>query len=259
MHAVPTSKEFFTDVLKSQLSDLSGRGFNFQYNPLNTKVAVIVEPREHELLAAVIQNVMFFLGDSWNLQIFTGRGKKAWVCDEVLKLCGAKVSELEVENLAVHEYSALLMNREFWDSIAEPNILIFQTDCIMLRNGIGRFVGYDFAGANYFKRRDMAPMYGGIQGGFSLRSKQCMLDCIRDVSENDVNDYRRMQGFDALQLPLAEDVFFTHACEILGKFVVPAEERKHFSIEAEFFEKPIAFHGFVHDYFDHEHNKKLVM
>ena len=234
--------------------------WSFNYCPSKKNVAVIVEPRKHDILAAVCANVMWHLGGSWNLHIFTGSGCKPWVQDTVLRplRSTAKVTELDVDNLSVSAYSALLMNRAFWEAIAEPHVLIFQTDCIMLRGGMANYVDYDYAGANYFNHRDLAPKIGGIQGGFSMRSRACMLECIDRVSEESVNQYRQSLGYRALSTPMAEDVYYTHACEILNKRVIPVAARKYFSIEAEWYHAPLAFHGWVHDYFDQEYNKKLV-
>lgn len=259
-----SSKLFFTDVLKKQQAKLAAtENWSFNYCSARKKVAVIVEPRRHDMLAAVCANVMWYLGAEgagWNLHIFTGRGGGAWVQDTVLRplRSTANVTELDVDNLLPSNYSALLMSRAFWEAIAEPHVLIFQTDCILLRGGIENYVDYDYAGANYFNPRDLAPKIGGIQGGFSIRSRACMLECIERVSEESVNQYRQSLGYRALSLPMAEDVFFTHACEILNKRVLPPAARRYFSIEAEWYHAPIAFHGWVHDYFDHERNKKLV-
>ena len=41
------------------------------YNNDNTKVAVIVEPREHEFMEQVIRNVATALDNTWNIHIFT--------------------------------------------------------------------------------------------------------------------------------------------------------------------------------------------
>lgn len=52
-----------------------------------------------------------------------------------------------------------------------------------------------------------------------------------------------------MEEPLHEDIFFTYACEILQKLTLPKEQRKAFSIEAEFYERPIAHHGTTKPYF----------
>jgi len=257
------SKQFFEKVLQEQYEELLRRKWNFEHSTSNDRVAVIVEPRRHDLLPHVCANVMWYLGHGWNLHIFTGRGGREWVESAVLEPLQhstAKISELSEDNLRVTEYSALLMSKRFWEAIVEPHVLIFQTDCIMFRSGIDAFVdaGFDYVGANYFNPRDLAPFIGGIQGGFSLRSRSTMLEIIQSVTPHDVNAYRIRMGCSALDLPIAEDVYFTHACEMLAKRVLAVEARKYFSIEAEWFERPLAFHGFVHDYFNNDQNKTLV-
>lgn len=45
----------------------------------SARTAVIVETRRHPYLRAVVNNVMFFLGDGWNLHIFHGSNNADYV------------------------------------------------------------------------------------------------------------------------------------------------------------------------------------
>jgi hypothetical protein len=184
--------------------------------PTNDKVAVIVEPRRHAFLEAVVRNIMYFLPkDEWNLHIITSHDNKEWV-KNYFQNGNFRVSTISQQNLNLNEYSYLLMSDFFWKNIVEENILIFQTDVMMFHNNIDDFIQYDFIGANYFDINEISVKNGGNNGGFSFRHKSAMLDCINNVLIQDVQQYLHSHG-KYVKYYMSEDVYFTIACEILNK------------------------------------------
>jgi hypothetical protein len=93
------------------------------------------------------------------------------------------------------------------------------------------FTLYDFADASYGGTA-CSPFYGGVNGGFSLRKRDAMIECIRKVSFEQMCEYNGS----IVNNPhnSNEDVFFTHACEILKKTVPDEIHRSFLSIEMDY-------------------------
>lgn len=223
------------------------------------RVAVIVEPRRMDMLLWVIRNVMDHLGDGWNLHLFTSPRNLAWL-EGALAGCSFRVTLLDKDNLTREEYSTLLMNPGFWDRIPEEHVLVFQSDCMLFRRGLDPWVDrFAYAGANYYHPDHVAPRIGGIQGGLSLRRKSDMLDCIARVSATSIQVYRAQHGLPPLHGDvIAEDIFFTHACEMLQKSVPTVEERRKLFIEADFDAGAFGHHGLQCPYFTAEQQRALL-
>ena len=234
--------------------------------------AVIVEPRRHPALRAVVANHRAMLPSHWPIRLWTSTANVAWAFTELRGIPGPlEVYELAggVADLDQLSYSELLMSSDFWESQKEPWILIFQTDCVMFRPLAGvelaSWQKYDYVGANYYNPAEVAPAgIGGVQGGFSLRRRETMLDCLARVRWDDVNRWRAA----AAVPPIAEsrrfeDIYYTHACAIIGATLPPASVRGEFSVEAEWPASPptplpIAHHGWNRPYFSDAQARALV-
>lgn len=202
----------------------------FVHNTVCDKFALIIEPRFHNLTEAVIFNFMHFLNPrGWNLIIasFSGyhtqiadRFPYAIVCDIADNLI--HMDENGLPNISTDNYNKIMMDVRFWRSLPGNRILVFQLDCIMFHMFDERFLLYDYAGASF--KNDASPIYGGINGGFSIRNRRSMIECLEKVTWEDINEYRMSRKHWPLSDPREltrrnEDVFFTHACEILAKNV----------------------------------------
>lgn len=206
---------------------------------------------------------MYFVGDKWNLHIFTSALNITWITKE-LEDSTFRITPLDKENMTRDEYSALLMSSTFWNMIPEENVLIFQTDSMLFRTGIDKWIddteyGYDYVGANYYNSSHIAPIVQGIQGGLSLRKKSAMLECIEKIDIEKIQRYRFDRGYEYLrEYMVAEDVYFTHACEMLKKRVPSVEKRREFSIEADYCPRAIGHHGLTRAYLTEEQQKELL-
>jgi hypothetical protein len=226
------------------------------------RIAVIVEPRQHPMFETVVRTIMNYLGNGWNLHVFTAPDNIRWVTNR-LPQWDITITPLSKDNLTTDEYSLLLMSEAFWNMIREQHVLLFQTDCVLFRHGMDAWIdgGYDYVGANYYNARHIAYNIGGIQGGLSLRRKDAMIDCIRRISMDDVHAYRRWRGMEPLGLDtsvIPEDIFFTHACEILQKRVPTIEKRREFSIEADYHPRALGHHGLRFPYLTREQQQELL-
>jgi hypothetical protein len=248
---------FWSDVLQKQCSYIRQVKPTFANRASNHKVAIIIEPRKYPWLEAVVRNVMYYLGEEWNLEIVTSEDHKEWV-SALFPGCSYRISTIPFDNINQSIYNAFLLHSWFWMRLREEHVLVFQSDCIMFRRGVDAYLEYDYVGANYFNPLHVAPRTGGIQGGFSLRRRSTMIECLQKITWDDIHKYRKAHGMKRLCEPLHEDIFFTYACEILQKRVVPISERKAFSIEAEYYERPIAHHGTTKPYFTETQMREII-
>ena len=243
-------------------------------NETNNRVAVIVEPRQHNLLGPIIKNVMYFLNDypklkhQWNLHIFGGTNNKDYI-DRILPNWKYEFTCLGMENITADDHNILLRQTFFWNQIREEHILIFQTDSFMFRPLNDDFLKYNFCGASILNYMARTPKNIGMNGGFSLRRRSSMLECCKyDVKT--VNKYRKFH--DKPEIPneyyMAEDIYFWHILEYLNKDMLPMTKTIEFSIEApplpqeysgDIFEiKPTGIHAFNKNMISLNILKKLI-
>jgi len=228
-------------------------------DPLRDRVAVIVEPRRHPMLETVIRTFMYQLGDNWNLRIVTSQENIPWIAEKLKGWC-IDITPLSKNDLTTDEYSMLLMSEQFWNIMTEKHVLVFQTDCVLFRKGVDTWIeeGYDYVGANYYNPLHVAVHIGGIQGGLSLRNREAMIECIRCASIEKVHDYRRTNGLTPLPAIIPEDIYFTHACEMLQKKIPSVEKRREFSIEADYHPRALGHHGLKFHYLTEDQQKELI-
>lgn len=216
------------------------------FYPESKKTAVMIDPRYDSLMEAVIRNFMYFMNpDGWNLRIVSYSGYRDNItrdfpnCQfEAIDENQIRIDEKGIPNISIDYYNSLCMSLSFWEKMTEK-VILFQKDCVMFRMFPSYFTDYDFVGANFYGA--VSPRYGGLNGGFSLRTRNTMMECIRNVSMERIGRYNpaivenRDKG--------NEDVFFTHACEILDKLVPDRIHRSFFAIENDYNEHTAAFHG----------------
>lgn len=248
---LPTShNEIIETVLVNQSNDLRQHQ-KIINKPGRSKVAVIVEPRSyHPLLEACVRNAMSALGEECNLEIHTGHPEFV-----ATLFPGSDFAIIKTPpNYTRNQYSDLFMSTPFWERIQEETVIIFQTDVVFFRSIPEKFFEYDYAGANYFTPGFVSKRIGGIQGGFSIRKKKAMLECIQKITSDKVCAELQLKPF----TPLPEDVYFTIACDLLNKKVPGVFERCELAIESNFCETPCAFHGFPCNYFSYNEYELLV-
>jgi len=134
--------------------------------------AVIVEPREHIALEAVLRNIVKKMNIP--ITIVHGINNKEFVENIASRIPQVDImTEINAENLNAGTYSQLLMDLEFWENIGvdeNDHILIFQTDSGICGKGldIHNYSQYDYCGAPWKKSLQMSVKVGN--GGFSIRS-----------------------------------------------------------------------------------------
>lgn len=209
-------------LFKEKLNEYSPKIYE---NTQNT--AVIVEPREHKDLEVVIKNVMYFLNEyesteKWGLKIYHGTKNEDFVKNIVKHWKNVKLENLNIEDLQGIEYNNLLKTSNFWKSTPTNNVLIFQTDSLLLKFGIHKFISYIYIGAPWTRLRE-GKIVGN--GGLSFRKKSKMIE----ISETYVNDEIKM-----------EDIYF---CKYLKDVDLPdIGIAKQFSVEDVEYDDPIGIH-----------------
>ena len=210
-----------------------------KYSPVEN-IAIIVEPREHQLLVPIIENAMSVLGDSWKIQIFHGTENGNFIRNSSLssKIKEGQIylSQLNRSNITVSNYNDLLLSRHFWDNVLGERVLVFQTDSILCGGSshkIDDFFKYDYVGAPWDENKYEfhCGIYQGSHsifvgnGGLSFRKRSATLKVLeRYVPQSGIN----------------EDIFFS--CLGSELKVPTVEEAKSFSVETTFYAQPFGVH-----------------
>ena len=223
------------------------------------KVAIIVDPRYDALMEAAIRQHMFFLNpDGWNLMVVSHASYAENIRVDFPNCIFAEINESLVyykdgkPNITIDGYNRMFLSPHFWSMIPAENILVFQKDCFMYRMFDAHFLEYDYVGARsvLFESENYG-QYLIINGGFSLRKKTAMLDCLEHASFNHIYDIL-YNSINTQQIKITnldklgkknEDIFFSHACHILNKKIPEYNTLPVFSVEAEFELSAAGHHG----------------
>jgi hypothetical protein len=232
---------------------------NKESHPINKtsstpKLAVIIEPRKHELLKWVCWNFMNLLSPfGWELCVVHGLDNEEFVqneLQELSQLIKIHYYPLPFSNMNETMYNNLLTNKSFWETLPTEaeHLLIFQTDTLLLKGDLSPFLDYDFVGAPW---KDNHPH--GANGGLSLRRRSGMIR---------VCTYMK---FDA-KLHGNEDGYFTLHAAAKGLVRLPTTElgfekgnrlKSRFSVETIFERACCGMHK-AYDHLPHEVIKEVV-
>jgi hypothetical protein len=176
--------------------------------------AVIVDTRRLSLYQVITEH-LFYLPKYTKLYIFSSEDNR-----HLQEMLNCEFHIVEVND--IRGYNKLLKSKNFWNKIKEENVLIFQEDSRLLREGIEEFYEYDYIGATW----DFYPFVGN--GGLSFRHKSAMLKVIEICNpENDIN----------------EDVYFAWGCNVLKLNLAPVHVANKFSCETKFHLGTLGYHA----------------
>jgi hypothetical protein len=155
--------------------------------------------------------------------IVDSRGVDAMIVDAHIKhLPSDTILEIIRPNISsIKEYNELLVSIEFWQQFKTENILVFQSDSMLLRQGIEAFYEYDYVGASW----NFYPYVGN--GGLSFRHKSAMIKIIENKKYNGEN----------------EDVYFSLGCKELGLNLAPINIANTFSCETQYHLGTLGYHA----------------
>lgn len=189
-------------------------------------IAVIVEPRKHDKLRIVVQNILNNLSGI-KVQIFHGNLNKDYIYDELMEdMDNIILTPLKKDNLTIREYSDMLLTEDFYSKIQGERILLFQTDsCICNYNEdiLKECQKYGYVGAPTRVYREIPWQ----NGGFSFRKKSLMIKAVRTIKKG--------------EKIFPEDRFFSQDRKLITN---PArfEVANRFSVENYYNENPFGQH-----------------
>ena len=167
---------------------------------------VIVETRPLPYLASVIATAVAS-HPSWPLYVVGPERVHASLSEKVYNYVQVV---LDVDTMTIAEYNMLLTSPEFWGTFKEPSVLIFQSDCVLVRPTPPSFLALDYVGAVC---GTLDPQSFVMNGGLSLRRVDAMKRCVEHMHR------------DGDDLTAAEDVTF---CSVMRRhareFVCPTME-----------------------------------
>jgi hypothetical protein len=176
--------------------------------------AVIVDTRRLSLYQVITEH-LFYLPKYTKLYIFSSENNR-----HLQEMLNCEFHVVEIND--IRGYNKLLKSKNFWNKITEENVLIFQEDSRLLREGIEDFYEYDYIGATW----DFYPFVGN--GGLSFRHKSAMLKVLEICNpENDIN----------------EDVYFSWGCNVLKLNLAPVHVANKFSCETQFHLGTLGYHA----------------
>jgi hypothetical protein len=202
---------------------------HFRHVPeMSEKCCVIIEPRKHPLLKLVCKNFMFLL-KGWGLIVYHGKENEEFVRNELADIPNIRYVNINVSNLTIKDYNNLLCSSTFWKKISDmrcKHSLIFQTDTVLLKADIDKYLNYDYVGAPWIQ--EWIPGISVGNGGLSLRNVDKM--------------YIITKQHPRTRTWCNEDIYFSEKCLEL-KFNIPSKETaKQFSVETIFYESPCGLH-----------------
>ena len=241
------------------------------FHSQSNRLAVIIDPRFDDIMEAVIRNFMYYMNpQGWNLLIISWSGHRDTI---IRKFPNCMFEELAqnlvymdangIPNITIDTYNTMLLNVNFWRRLRGDYVVIFQKDCIMFKMFPAYFTNYDFSGANWYSP-NMTIFNDGINGGFSIRNRASMIECLEKVTFEMIEEYRRdavtnrsilfrtlgdnNRRFLQCNLKRNEDVFFSYACEMLHKLMPDILHRAFLAIEANIYQDTCVYHGWHHNY-----------
>lgn len=290
------TNELYNNILIDFYNDKKDK-IKIIHHTNTNNVAIIIEPRINLIYThAVIYNFIYFMNtetEKWNFIIYCNLKELEENIKLVFKNCEFKqidenilIKDIEnnTYNISIDNYNKLLMDIKFWNDIPQhyDNICIFQSDCIMFSMFNNFWLNYDYSGANYdysrivdknntsFFVNNKSIFSGGINGGFSIRKRKVMIECIERITWGYIQNYRQ-ELFNLLKIdevmtdenknkilsPINifiknEDIFFTHACEILRKKMPDPINRHLLAIETSFCNNTSVHHGWNKNYHSYD-------
>ena len=206
---------------------------------------VLIEFRIFPHLEFLLRNTIIKL-PSWSHTIICGNLNYEYI-QKISQDLPVNIVHLDIDNLTPSQYSRLLLTKSFWEKLKGEKILLYQEDTMLFHGKIEPFLNYDYIGAAWPVGQDDNALGVG-NGGFSLRTRTKMLECIEKVNpltdlQIGMSTLRYMRSTNSEFLP--EDVFFSKSLidYKLGN-VAPREVANNFSQETQLCINPLGGHNF---------------
>lgn len=227
----------------------------------NVKETVLIEFRPLPNLEFVLRNTIIKLPE-WNHTVVCGNINYdfiAKICENICKSIQSKINiiRLNIDKINLFEYNNLLKSKNFWLKIKGEKILLYQEDSVLFHSHIESFLDYDYIGAPWVSAIPKVISLRGGNGGFSLRTKSKMIECIekRDPKDNSKFDSELVDHYNNV---IPEDIYFSKTISDLSIGKLPSKEISNkFSQEWNLSYKPLGGHNFWYAESKKTNNKKL--
>lgn len=186
--------------------------------------AVLIEFRELPHIEFIIRNAIHKLGDLFSYTIVCGNLNYDMIVYICGMICGSishniNIIKLNVGNLTNEEYNKLLYTKDFWNLLKGNKILIYQEDSIIFKKNIQDFLKYDYIGAPWKRNEHTLDNLSFGNGGFSLRSRELMLDVL-SIKDEVFSYYEKTNAKITENYP-PEDLFFSLGALLLKNNNLP--------------------------------------
>lgn len=217
---------------------------------------VIIENRKLPHIEYIIRKVVHLMGPNWGHCVICSNTNHEFI----KSMCNNISNDIQVINAnemgLAHEhefgqnvYNNMMLSKPLWEALTGEKILVYQQDTDINHGGIDMFMEYDYVGAPWPVGQDDNELGVG-NGGFSLRTRQVMIDCLNTHSPKNliINDSTRnyMNGLEYLDKPLdypPEDVFYSKTMLDYGiGRVAPRDVGYQFSSETTWYENSLGMH-----------------
>ena len=187
---------------------------NIKYNNSSNNNSLyetfLIEFRILHHIEFLIKNTIIKL-PNWKHTVICGNINYDFI-KEICNNLNVNIIKLDIDNLTTGQYSRLLMTENFWNNFTGKKLLLYQEDTYLFNtNNISDFLDYDYIGASWPINQD-DNSYGVGNGGFSLRDRDKMIECIKKVDpDKDIilgkSTINFMRNSNNDYIP--EDVFFS--------------------------------------------------
>ena len=192
-----------TEMITDKTSDI--------HVPIESDSAVVIpEDRILPHLEYHIRNAMLLTPDH-TIKVVCTTPKLSSMKDFCSKIHkNIHVLDSGIDKFTQNTYNDMLLNQDFWSCFKEEYILIYQQDAIMFRSGVDAFKKYDYVGAPWPSDNNDNKLGVG-NGGFSLRRKSKMIECLQTVKPHELNLGKNTEIYmdDRGLLNPPEDVYYS--------------------------------------------------
>ncbi len=149
----------------------------------SNKTAVIVEGTVESSFAFCVPNVLHYLGEGWALKVYHTEYNSIFVHEVLKDIANINYVLISQSLGSIADYNKLLKSPEFWRNVDSDRILFFQSDSIIIKKNISKFIDFDFIGAPWdfdnnriaIELRELGVIPTGVgNGGFGFRNGRAM-------------------------------------------------------------------------------------
>lgn len=180
------------------------------------KETLIFENRQLPHMEYLIRSMVYRLKDDWNHTVICTDSNYNYI-KLMCNLIHPGIRVLNVGSMEINQnsFNNMLLTVDFWEQINGEKILVYQQDADIYHNNIDEFLVWDWIGAPWPDDSDNNSLNVG-NGGFNLRSKSKLIDCLNHIHPGDLPLYpgtrSYMDGKTYLGTPMdypPEDVYYS--------------------------------------------------